>query len=331
MPKIKSIEYIGKHQTFDLELDHPDHQFYLANGLLTSNSHGISYSYNSYACAWLFYYHPIEWAAAVLENESQGKPIEKQKAISLVKNFGFNVIMPDIQKSTDKWQIVDDKTIIAPLNFIKSVGETAVPYVINSGPYQTVEDLIFNDKIDYRKVNKRVLESLVLCGALDSLIDERFDNKKHFHQVIIEDRPKSKKKLDEKIIEFKGKLDDFTNDEIFLNKSELLGYLDLDLLISKKQQEILEDKNILSISDFDLDENPLCWCYVASFEAKVSGKGNKYILLKVIGASFDQYEILLFGSEVESMMKNKCAIIKIAKDIGFGKFCCYNGEIRWIH
>jgi hypothetical protein len=50
MAKIVSCVPAGKHQTYDLEVNHPNHQFYLANGALTSNSHAMAYAITSYQC-----------------------------------------------------------------------------------------------------------------------------------------------------------------------------------------------------------------------------------------------------------------------------------------
>ena len=44
MPRISSIEFTDKQQTFDLEVAHHDHQYYLNNGILQSNSHAIAYA-----------------------------------------------------------------------------------------------------------------------------------------------------------------------------------------------------------------------------------------------------------------------------------------------
>ena len=293
-------------------------------------SHAISYSYNSYACAWLFYHYPVEWATAVLENETAGTGEDKQKAISLAKAFGFNVELPTINKSSDKWVISGDKTIVAPLSFIKSVGETAVPFLVKNAPYKNIESLLFNDNIDYRKVNKRVLASLALSGALNDLIDDRFDNDAHFYNSVIENRPKTQKKLEEQIKADLGKFKPFENEQIFLDKSRLLGYLDIDLLIPKETQEILLSKNIPSISDFDIDYGKFCWGYVSSYEDRISKSGNKYIRLGVLGPNFDEHEIYLFGGDIEQMKSNKCALFEIAKSIGPSRWNIYQGKIRWI-
>ncbi len=49
MPRISSIEFTGKQQTYDLEVAHHDHQYYLSNGILQSNSHAVAYAIDSYS------------------------------------------------------------------------------------------------------------------------------------------------------------------------------------------------------------------------------------------------------------------------------------------
>lgn len=70
MAKIIAFEEVGECDTYDLEVEHTDHQYYLANGILTSNSHAVSYSLISFQCAWLFNYYPAEWMAAYLQMET---------------------------------------------------------------------------------------------------------------------------------------------------------------------------------------------------------------------------------------------------------------------
>jgi hypothetical protein len=331
MPKIKSVSYIGKQQTYDLEVDHKDHQFYLSNGLLTSNSHSDSYAYISYSCAWLFYHYPIQWACAVLDNESNSTAEDKQKAISLVRSFGFNVQLPDINKSKKEWYILDENTIVSPLSFIQAVGDKAVDSIIPLQPFSNIEQLIYNDNMDYRRVNKKVLSSLALSGALDSLIDQRFDNDAHFYEVCVENKQKTKKKFLEYLQETKNKFQPFDNERIFLDRSRLLGYLDIDLLLSKETLDKMHEMNIHSISHYDSDLHKYCWVYVSGYESKVSSKGNKYMLMSVFGSNFDQHEIFLFGCEEKDMHINKCAIVKMNKGMGQNRWSVYDGQIRWLN
>lgn len=295
-----------------------------------NKSHSDSYAYISYSCAWLFYHYPVQWACAVLENESNSTAEDKQKAISLARSLGFSVQLPDINKSRKEWYILDDNTIVCPLSFIQAVGEKAVESIVPLQPFKNIEELIYNDNMDYRKVNKKVISSLALSGALDSLIDQRFDNDAHFFEVCVENKQKTKKKFLEYLQETKGKFEPFDNERIFLDRSRLLGYLDIDLLLSKETILKMEEMNIPSISHFDTDLHRYCWAYVSGYETKVSGKGNKYALINAFGSNFDQHEIFLFGMEDKEMFANKCAILKISKSIGQNRWSVYEGQIRWL-
>ena len=61
-------ELIGEHQTYDIEMPAPNHNYVLANGIVTHNSHTTSYAMISYWCAYMKRYHPLEYAAACLRN-----------------------------------------------------------------------------------------------------------------------------------------------------------------------------------------------------------------------------------------------------------------------
>lgn len=295
-----------------------------------NSAHSYSYAYISYSCAWLFHHYPIQWACAVLENESGGKAEDKQKAISLVRSFGFNVQLPDINKSKKEWFIVNENTIVAPLTFIQNVGDKAVDQIIEHQPYSKIEDILYNDEFDYRRVNKKVISALTLSGALDSIIDDRFDNNAHFFDVCVENKPKTKKKFLEYIQETKGKIQPFNNQQIFLDRCRLLGYLDIELLISKEKMDKLYELNIPSISNFDFDVSKYCWIYISNKESKVSAKGNNYVLLTCFGSNFDQHDIYMFGTENIDIQINKCAVVKIAKSIGQNRWSVYDGQIRVI-
>src|ERR1019366_8231379 len=103
MTNIKSIKEIGEFQTYDLEVDHPDHQFYLTNGILTSNSHSTFYSMLAFTEAQLKAHYPIEFLLGKLMVEVQsGAPtaaanIDKIKAE--IRSHKVKIIPPDINKS----------------------------------------------------------------------------------------------------------------------------------------------------------------------------------------------------------------------------------------
>jgi hypothetical protein len=58
----ETLKEIGYHNTYDLEIDHKDHNFLIGEKypIVTSNSHSVSYSYNAFMCAYLAFYYPLQ-------------------------------------------------------------------------------------------------------------------------------------------------------------------------------------------------------------------------------------------------------------------------------
>jgi len=295
-----------------------------------NKSHSDCYAYISYQCAWLLYNHPSQWIAAVLETETSATAEDKSSIISIVRSFGYEIRFPDINQSKERWSIVNDKTFQAPLTLIKGIGDKALKQLVGNAPYLNIEQLMFNPNIDYRAMNKRIMNGLCLSGALIPLQDERFDNDRHFYTCAVSDKkPSSPKKFLEKIAAEKGKYEGMTKDEQFGNKLHLLGFLDLDLLIPIEVRQKLLEKNIPSITQYDEDCDVFCWFYVQFAEKKVSKKGNEYHLLKIVGSGLDEHEIYLFGYD-GIVQANICGVAKIAKSIGPKRWACYDGAVKWI-
>lgn len=284
-----------------------------------NKSHSDCYAMLSYQCAWLFNYYPVQWAAAVLESEaaSSAKPDEKARAISQVKSFGFNILFPDINKSESRWKIIDDKTIAAPFTLIKSVGDKAVPEIIKGQPYKTVEDLLFNDNLVYRLLNKRVIDVLCKSNSLDELMDSRFDNDGHFRHCVGEMRSTKQtttaKKFNDYVLETRGQFQPITRDQKILDKQSLLGYFDVDSLISAKVKSIFEKNGYLPISSYPEYQIPEVWYVLVNHESKVSQKGNQYYLLTVIDDSYRENTIYMYDANNELLIDNSVYYGKITK------------------
>ena len=114
------------------------------------------------------------------------------------------------------------KLLIQPLTSIKGLGEKAIEQIIEHRPFNTVEELLFNKEIVYSKLNKKAINVLIKAEALTSLMDERFNNLKHFWTAVADNRPKTKKKLAELIEEHKD-IEDFTRDEYIEAKVNITG------------------------------------------------------------------------------------------------------------
>ncbi|MBO5244849.1 MAG: DNA polymerase III subunit alpha [Selenomonadales bacterium] len=133
-----------------------------------NKSHSAAYAMLVYQTAYLKAHYLPEFMAALLssimgDNEKVGAYIEHCKRI------GLAVLPPDINVSKAAFS-VDDGKIRFGLAAVKNVGESAIQTVIKEreigGPFTDLID--FCSRIDMRVVNKRVLESLIKCGAFDS-------------------------------------------------------------------------------------------------------------------------------------------------------------------
>jgi len=142
-----------------------------------NKSHATAYAYIAYQTAWLKTFHPAEFMAANLTSEMSSI----DRIVTLInecKKLNIEVKSPDINVSYTQFYPVDSSTISYGLNAIKNVGEKALQSIIENredeGSFETIFE--FCSRIDQQKVNKRVLESLIKSGSMDSISGTRSQN-----------------------------------------------------------------------------------------------------------------------------------------------------------
>lgn len=135
-----------------------------------NKSHSAAYALVSYQTAWLKTHYPAEFMAAVLSSDMDNT----DKVVALVdecRTMKLKLMSPAINQSCYRFTVSTAGEIIYGLGAIKGVGEAAIASIVAEreqvGPYQNLFD--FCQRIDLRKVNKRVLDGLIRCGALDSI------------------------------------------------------------------------------------------------------------------------------------------------------------------
>jgi DNA polymerase III subunit alpha len=162
--------FIKFDQGYDLEVDHPEHNFLLASGLCCSNSHSAAYALVSYQTLWLKAHYSAAFMAAVLSADMDNT----DKVVTLIdecRTMKLRVEPPAINRSDYHFTIADDKTVVYGLGAVKGVGESAIEAMLEArragGLFRDLWD--FCGRIDLQRVNRRVLESLIRAGALDEL------------------------------------------------------------------------------------------------------------------------------------------------------------------
>jgi len=133
-----------------------------------NKSHSTAYAMISYQTAYLKANYPVEFMAALLTSEKDNRD-KIIKYIVSCKDSGINVLPPDINESMRDFSVAGEH-IRFGLAAVKNVGVGAIDSIISVredvGNFKTFFD--FCDRIDIRKINKRMLESLIKCGAFDS-------------------------------------------------------------------------------------------------------------------------------------------------------------------
>ena len=132
-----------------------------------NKSHSAAYAMIAYQTAYLKAHFPVEFMAALLTSEID--TIDGVvKFINECRSHSIEVLPPDVNESSTVFTAVDGR-IRFGLAAVKNVGEAAVDLIIKereeNGQFLSLFD--FLQRVDLTKVNKRVLESLIRCGALD--------------------------------------------------------------------------------------------------------------------------------------------------------------------
>jgi DNA polymerase-3 subunit alpha len=137
-----------------------------------NKAHSACYGLIAYQTAYLKAHYPIEFLASLLTSE-MGDSDKVVKFISECRAHGVPVLPPDVNVGGKEFTVRDGK-IIFGLMAVKNVGEGAVDSILaarKKGPFKTIFD--FTERVDLRKVNKRVVENLIHCGAFDSIRSSR--------------------------------------------------------------------------------------------------------------------------------------------------------------
>jgi DNA polymerase-3 subunit alpha len=134
-----------------------------------NKSHAACYALIAYRTAWLRANHPKEYMAALISSVMNTKDKVPYYVNACRDELGIEVLPPDVNTSMIDFAVVEGK-IRFGLNAVKNVGESACRAIVRAreegGPFASIWD--FTERVDPQVVNKRALESLVKCGALDS-------------------------------------------------------------------------------------------------------------------------------------------------------------------
>ncbi len=202
-----------------------------------NKSHAAAYAVVSYQTAYLKYYYPAEFMAALMTSVMDNLT-KLSEYIVTCRQMGIAILPPDINRGESGFS-VDGEAIRYGLSAIKSIGKSVVELIVEErkrgGEFSSLEDFV--DRMSNKEVNKRTLENFIRSGALDCLpgsrrqkilvgpeiIDNKNREKKHSMagQMSLFDFADESEKSDFQIT-FPD-VEEFTKEDILAGEKETLG------------------------------------------------------------------------------------------------------------
>ena len=232
-----------------------------------NKSHAAAYAVVAYQTAYLKYYYPREFMAALMTSVMDNAA-KISEYILACRGMGIAILPPDINEGVSGFS-VSGNNIRYGLSAIKSVGRSVVEAIIAereaAGPFSTINDFI--SRMTNKEVNKRTLESFIKSGALDSLPGTR-KQKLYVSAELLEQKSKEKKTAMEGQMSFFDFVDDSQKEEFRISFPDV-GEFDRETLLAfeketlgiyvsghpmEEYREVWEKNVTAKTSDFIVDE-----------------------------------------------------------------------------
>jgi len=233
-----------------------------------NKSHSAAYGLVSYQTAYLKTHYPVEFMAALLTSETS-KPENVVKYIGECKEMGISVEPPDVQVSGSQFTphvTEEGQAIRFGLAAVKNVGGNAIESILKArtevgGQFKSLWE--FCEKVDLRMMNKRVIESLIKAGALDSLgkrgalmaaVDKAMERAQRAQKDaeqgqsglfgLFDEGPKAGKSGDDL-----PKVADWEEGERLANEKEVLGFFVSGHPLDKYAEKLRNLSGVISVAD----------------------------------------------------------------------------------
>lgn len=343
--EIVECEYVGEHETYDIEVDSDSHVFY-ADDIVVSNSHAVSYAIDSYYGAWLSTYYPKEWLATVLQIEN-GSDAGLTKAINEIREMGYSFAKVDINYSGTTWNFSDEiKSFVPPLTSVKGIGKSAVEEIMEMRPFKSIDDMLYDSEGKWRlgKVNRTCLTALCKIEAFDSLEEVKQGEVLNYNQLlqvltenknyyllkrgrygITSTQLKRMQKAGqvpvsmlEAELERLKDLPDWTRAEKIQMSYELTSSADVELLFPSELMRKLREKNVEKLTDVEPGTEGIGWCCIQDIQRKKTKNGKPFIRAKVIDDESRSAWLRIWGRESEPIELYTIWLIQAQNDPDWG-------------
>jgi DNA polymerase III subunit alpha len=258
-----------------------------------NKSHSAAYALIAYQTAYLKTHYPKEFMAALLTSEVQN-PDKIVKYIAECREMGINILSPDINESYKNFTVVGEQ-IRFGLAAVKNVGDAALDAILmereERGKYHSLHD--FCKRVDTRKVNRRVIESLIKCGAFDfskiyrsqmlTVLDEVLERSQLAQRRKGEAQLSMWAAAQDEAAEAYPELDEFPENQLNVFEKETIGFYISRHPLSRFQEGIkaLTDQDTSTLPTLKNNEEVTVCGLVSSLKEIVTKKGDRMAFLNL--------------------------------------------------
>jgi len=280
-----------------------------------NKSHSAAYAYLAYVTAYLKAHYSVEFMSALLTSES-GSTDKIVKYINECREMGIRVLPPEVNQSDLNFTPAGD-AIRFGLGAVKNVGQGAVEAIVKAreegGPFASIYK--FCERINLAHVNRRVIESLVKAGALDSTganraqlteaLDRAIDSGTRFSR----DREMGQHGLfgfteEEQASEFPlAKLPDWTMDQKLAGEKEVLGIYVSGHPLDRFKDKVADLATHFSDKLEDLEKGtPVALCGLLTGILRKTNREGKYWAAMKLDDGRGTVDAMVFANRYEELL-----------------------------
>ena len=316
-----------------------------------NKSHAACYAMIAYQTAYLKANYPVEFMAALM-NSASGDIERTAFLIEECRSMGIEVLAPEINESSEKFSVVPSVAETPRIRFglaaIKNIGHNVITAIIKEreekGPYRTTDEFML--RVENKDLNKKSLESLIRCGAMDAF-DERGKLLANVDHLLNYSRDSHKARSSKQISLFGGpesetsmppiRLADaqpVSRAEKLMWEKELLGLFISDHPLKDYQLKLSFEKDLVNIKDISKQKGSVKIGGMVTKIQKIVTKTGKPMMFSWLEDLTSKIEVVVFPNILEKhpdvFQENSVLVIKgtINERDGIPKLLC--DEVRSI-
>ena len=288
-------------QVYDLIVKFADYGF--------NKSHSVAYALVGYQMCFLKTHCPIYFYEALL-NYNIGSDSKTKEYIDCLKKLNIEIIKPDINLSTNKYQVINNKLLL-PFNIIKNIGSTVSDTIVKVREDKFNDYFDFVKKINGNNIGTKTIEMLILAGCLDSFSFNRKTMIEALDDAITYAELSSG--IDDLLVSIPNikRVEEYSKDELIKKEKELYGFYISNHPISKYNNQI----KLNNINNY-FDKRIKIFVYVENIKI-IKTKKNEQMAFLTCSDETTSLDFILFPNKF-----NLIALLKV------GNIILVNGKVE---